>query len=633
MKFSLKSLGLSATLLLGLSTGCQKDFLDRTPSDIIVDSQLWNDPTAIAGLLANYYDRLPTHSTIYAGSNEFSAYDEAMWSGGGNYPNDLVNYDAFRWGNWDYRLIRDINLAIDGIDQYSGSLTQAQRDQFKAEFRFIRAYMYFELAKRYGGVPLVTTQLVYDFSGNTTPLQVARSKEYEVYDFIASELDAIKGALGNDASGGPIGPSVTRATRYTAMALKSRAMLYAASIAKYNAASGLNISTPGGEVGIPSSMAGSYYQKSLDASKEVLAGPFSLYRSNTGNLGENFYEAITRKGANPEVIWVKDFLSSKAYRHGFTYDNIARGLREDNLSSSTTSPLLNLVEAYENLDGTSGELKLRNAAGTDYIYYDNLNGPFQNKDARLYGTIIYPGATFRNQDVQIQAGVKSWNASTNSYQTFEGGLGSTYTSTATVTFPNADGKLLTGSSGPQSNQQDVSNSGFYLRKFVDSGAGTSTRGIASDIWWVRFRLAEILLNASEAAFELGQTADALTYVNRVRTRAGFPTPLATLTLERLQNERRVELAFEDHRVWDLKRWRIAHQVWNGSPTSATAVAYVLFPYRIVRPGSAMDGKYVFEKQLPARYRPARNFQLFNYYTFLGNDIRNRNPKIVRNPFE
>ena len=86
-------------------------------------------------------------------------------------------------------------------------------------------------------------------------------------------------------------------------------------------------------------------------------------------------------------------------------------------------------------------------------------------------------------------------------------------------------------------------------------------------------------------------------------------------------------------MWDLKRWRIAHQVWNGSPTSPTAVAYVLFPYRIVRPGSSMDGKYVFEKQLPARYRPARFFQTFNYYTFLGNDIRNRNPKIVRNPFE
>jgi hypothetical protein len=633
MKPSLKSLSLGTILLLGLSTSCQKEFLERTPTTIILDSQLWNDASLINGLLANYYDRLPVHTTIYNGWVDFSAYDEAMWSGYNNYPNDIFNYDAFRWGNWDYGLIRDINVALDGIDKNSTSLSTAQKDQLKAEFRFLRAYMYFELVKRYGGVPLVTSQLVYDNSGNTTPLQVPRNKETEVYDFVASELDAIKGNLGNELNtGAPVGPSITRATRYTAMALKSRAMLYAASIAKYNAQSGLNISTPGGEVGIPSNLAASYYQKSLDAAKEVLAGPFSLYKGNP-NLGENFYEATARKNANTEVIWVKDFLTSKDYRHAFAYDNIPRGIREDNLSSSATTPILNFVEAFENLDGTSGELKIRNAANTDYIYYNDLNGPFQNKDARLYGTVIYPGSTFKGQNIQIQAGVKAWNPNTNTYQTFEGGLGSTYTSTAAVTYPNADGKLLTGSSGPQVNQQDVSNSGFYLRKFVDSGAGTSTRGIRSDTWWVRFRLAEILLNASEAAFELGQTADALTYVNQVRARAGLTTPLTTLTLARLQNERRVELAFEDHRVWDLKRWRIAHQVWNGSPTNPSAVAYVLFPYRIVRPGSSMDGKYVFEKQLPARYRPARFFQLFNYYTFLGNDIRNRNPKIVRNPFE
>ncbi|RZL11355.1 MAG: RagB/SusD family nutrient uptake outer membrane protein, partial [Hymenobacter sp.] len=510
MKLTFKPLALGAALVLGLSTSCQKDFLDRTPPNIILDSQLWNDTGLITGLLANYYDRLPTHTAIYQGADnnanpprptgwvDFSAYDEAMWSGYNNYPNDLFTFDAFRWGGWDYGLIRDINLAIEGIDKNSTSLPTAQKEQFKAEFRFIRAYMYFELAKRYGGVPIVTTQLVYDNSGDTTPLQVARSKETEVYDFVASELDAIKGTLGN-------GGSVTRANQYTAMALKCRAMLYAASIAKYNTQSGLNISTPNGEVGISASLASSYYQKSLAAAKEVMAGPFALYQSNP-NLGENFYEAITRKSSNPEVIWVKDFLVAKDYRHGFTYDNIARGIREDNLSSSATTPILNLVEAFEYLDGSSGELKTRNAAGTDYIYYDNLSGPFQNKDARLYGTVIYPGTTFKGQEVQIQAGVKVWSTTSNSYQNVEGNLGSVYT----------DGKLLTGSSGPLSNQPYVTNSGFYLRKYVDSGVGTSTRAIRSDVWWVRFRLAEILLTASEAALELGQTADALTYVNRVR---------------------------------------------------------------------------------------------------------------------
>ncbi|RZL01139.1 MAG: RagB/SusD family nutrient uptake outer membrane protein, partial [Hymenobacter sp.] len=421
-----------------------------------------------------------------------------MFSGYGNGPNDIFNYGPYFWGNWDYGLIRDLNLALDGIDQNSTSLTQTQKDQFKAEFRFLRAFVYFELVKRHGGVPIVTTQLLYDFSGNPSPLQVARSKEAEVYDFVASELDAIKGTLGNTGSN-------TRANRYTAMALKSRAMLYAASIAKYTPISTLPLSTPGGEVGIPANLATAYYQKALDAAKEVLTGPYALYNSNP-NKGENFYEALVNKNGNSEVIWVKDFLTSKDYRHFFSVDNIPRGLREDFDYSSNITPTLNFVETYENLNGTTTPIPTMNAAGTDYVYYNTLSEPFANKDARLYGTVILPGSTFKSREVQVQAGVKVWSTTSNSYQNVEGNLGSVYT----------DGKLLTGSSGPLSNQPYVTNSGFYLRKYLDTGAGTSTRATRSDVWWVRFRLAEILLTASEAALELGQTADALTYVNRVR---------------------------------------------------------------------------------------------------------------------
>lgn len=616
MKSSFKTLALSTGLLLGLSTGCQKDFLDRTPPTILLDAQLWNSPDLITGLLANYYDRLPVNNSIYNGWQGFADFDEAMWSGINNGPNDIFNYGGFSWANWGYGLIRDLNLALEGIDKNSTSLSQSQKDQFKAEFRFLRAFAYFELVKRNGGVPLVTTQLIYDFSGDVSPLQTPRSKEVEVYDFVASELDAIKSTLGNARSN-------TRANRYTAMALKSRAMLYAASIAKYTPISTLPLSTPGGEVGIPANLAAAYYQKSLDAAKEVLTGPYTLYNNNP-NKGENFYEAIVNKSSNSEVIWVKDFQTSKDYRHFFSLDNIPRGQREDTDGSSSITPTLNFVETYENLTGTTTPIQTQNAAGTDFTYYNTLTEPFAGKDARLYGTVILPGAIFKGREVQVQAGVKVWNATSSSYQTIEGNLGSLYT----------DGKVLTGNSGPLSNQPYVTNSGFYLRKYVDSGVGTATRGIRSDVWWIRFRLAEVLLNASEAALELGQTADALTYVNRVRERAGFgANSLTSLTLARLQNERRVELAFEDHRLWDVKRWRIAHQIWNGDNNNYLANTFVLFPYRVVRPGSPLDGKYVFEKRPSPRYRPARYFQPFNYYTFINIGFINNNPKIVRNPYQ
>jgi len=611
MRYPYKSLALGAALLLGLSA-CEKNFLDRTSPSIVSDAQVWNDANLVTSLLANYYDRLPANAEIDINAIEFTAFDQATWSGYADGTNNLSQYNFDRWNYWDYGLVRDINLALENINKFSTSLPEVQKNQFKAELRFLRAYAYFELVKRMGGVPLVTTQLIYDFSGDPSPLQVARSKEAETYDFVASELDAIKNDLGNDGNN-------TRANRYTAMALKCRAMLYAGSIAKYNATSGLNIMTPGNEVGIPASAAPAYYQKSLDAAKEVIAGPYTLYRSNP-NLGENFYDAITKKSPNPEVILAKDFLSTKNRRHGFTYDNIPIGIREDNLSSSNISPVLNLVEAYEYLDGTSGEIKTRNAADTDYIYYDNLSGPFANKDARLYGTVIYPGTTFRGQEVQMQAGIMAWNGS--SYDMVEGGLASTY----------KDGKLLTGSSGPLRAQDYVSNTGFYLRKYIDSTPKSSTRGVLSDTWWVRFRLGEVLLNASEAALELGSEAEALTYVNRVRERAGFPAnSLKTLSRLKLENERRVELAFEDHRLWDLKRWRRAHVLWNGTNTP-TAVMYALYPYRVVRPGDPRDGKYVFVKLVAPRFRAPRNFRLGNYYSSIPQNVLNSNPKIVRNPF-
>jgi hypothetical protein len=604
-------------LVIFILSGCAEQWLDRKPQNIILEEQVWNDTKMITGLLANYYDRLPAHTSLTTGWAEFAAYDEAMWSNNDDGRNNIVSYPFERWRLWDYGLIRDINLAIENIETFGTSLNPSQKAQFSAEFRFLRAFVYFELVKRMGGVPLVTKQLIYDFNGDPSYLQQPRNTEEEVYDFIASELDAVKDQLGNDGSN-------TRANKFTAMALKSRAMLYAGSLAKYNNLMASPIMTTGREVGIPAARANDYYAKSLAASEEIInSGKYQLYKTNP-NLGENFYDAITKKSANPEIILAQDYLVSKDKRHGFTYDNIARNVREDNLSSSSITPSLNLVEDYEYLDGTSGELKTRNAGNTDYIYYNNVQDIFANKDARLYGTVIYPGTSFRGIPVQIQAGVKVWNQSSNSFQNVESNtLGSNYD----------DGGLLTGSSGPQRSQTEVTNSGFYLRKYVDQTAMSSTRGIRSDMWWVRFRLGEIYLNASEAALELGKTADALKYVNIVRERAGFgANSLKTLTLARLQNERRVELAFEDHRVWDLIRWRIAHEVWNGNASNPDAVIYALYPYRVVRPGHPTHNKYVFDKLVAPRFRAPRFFQMGNYYSSIEQIVIDNNPKIVRNPF-
>jgi starch-binding outer membrane protein, SusD/RagB family len=620
---------------------CKKGWLDRKPRNIILEEQVWNDPKQIVGLLANFYDRLPTdmglvdidrnaidiNQSRQAQWRNMADYDDAMWSGysGEDGRNNITAYPFDRWRVWNYSLIRDINLSLENIEKYGVKLTTAQKEQFSAELRFIRAFNYFELVKRMGGVPLITQQLVYDYSGDPSSLQFPRAKEHEVYDFVASECDAIIEALGNIAPNGTA--SVSRANKFTALALKSRAMLYAGSLAKYNNLMGVPITTPGQEVGIPASKANEYYTKALEAAQLIITtGNYALYKGNP-NLGENFYEAVTKKIGNKEVIFVWDYLSAKNKRHAFSYDNIARNIREDNLASSCITPSLNLVEKYEYTNGTPGDLKLKLPDNSDFIYYNNLQDIFAGKDARLYGTVIYPGSTFKGLAVEMQAGVMVWNSTTNAYQTIEGSNLSSF---------HTDGKLLIGGSGPHRSIQEVSNTGFYLRKYIDAGAGTSTRGILSDMWWVWFRLGEVYLNAAEAAYELGQTTTALGYVNAIRERAGFGAnslDAAGLTLDRLRNERRVELAFEDHRVWDLKRWRIAHQVWNGDIASTEANVFALYPYRIIRPGdAARDGKYVFVKLTAPRFRAPRLFQMGNYYSSIDQTVLNNNPKIVRNPF-
>jgi hypothetical protein len=624
-------------LICGLSllplAACEDDFLERQSPTLVTDEQVWNDPKMITSLLANYYDRLPWHTDLNHGTSttaivkegwqDFAAYDEAMWSGNGDGNNNLVTYAPDRWSLWDFGLIRDINLALESMEKLGTNLTSAQKTQFSAELRFLRAFSYFEHVKRMGGVPLITQHLVYDFSGNVANLQVPRNTEAEVYDFIATELDAIKDQIGN-------GTSQTRANKFTVLALKSRAMLYAGSIAKFNNQLAAPITTPGSEVGIPVNRAQDYFTKSLEASREIItSGAYSLYASNA-DLGENFFEAITRKASNPEVIMAQDFSISKDKRHGFTYDNIARNVREDNLSSSNITPTLNLVEDFEYLDGSPGILKNRTPDNSDYIYYDKPEDIFANKDARLYGTVVYPGTTFRGLPVEIQAGVKVWNGT--DYTTIEDSQVGTIW--GAPRYPDGDGKLLTGASGPHRSITEVSNSGFYMRKYIDPAPMASTRGIRSEMWWIRFRYAEVLLNAAEAAFELGATPEALGYINQIRERAGFgPNSLNTLTQDRIRNERRVELAFEDHRVWDLKRWRIAHEIWNGSTSNPDAIPLALYPYRVVRPGHPTHDKYVFEKLTAPRFRAPRNFQLNNYYSAIPQATLNSNSKIVRNPFQ
>jgi hypothetical protein len=154
---------------------------------------------------------------------------------------------------------------------------------------------------------------------------------------------------------------------------------------------------------------------------------------------------------------------------------------------------------------------------------------------------------------------------------------------------------VVGFDGPVNAKEFTAQSGFYLRKYVDPTPGAGSRGTNSEVPFIRYRYAEVLLNAAEAAFELGQPDVAAGYMNSVRTRAGLTKPLTAtdITFDRIVHERRVELAFEGHLLFDMKRWRLAHVVWDGnkmtvtdllsnigSATKRNTQPYGLWPYRL-----------------------------------------------------
>ncbi len=606
----LKNIYIAFALVLFAFTSCS-DFLEREPDTILSDDQVFGDEVMIKSVLSNFYGRI-TWGQHIDDSYSYTILDEASRSDSG--PDTRQGFEDNRWRVYDYTLMRNLNQFLKGVRE-TDVLDADTQKMLEGEARFIRAWLYFNMARGMGGMPIIGDE-VFDYTPgmDITTLQYPRSTEAEIYNYIISECEAIKNFL-------PENPSINgaRATKWAALMLKARAAVYAGSIANYNNKMPNPIKTPGGEVGIDANLAQGYYQTALSAAEEVInSGKYELQLNKPDDRGRNFYEALSVKENNKEVIWARDY-KYPGQTNGFTQINIPASHAED-IDRAYAGPILNLVEDFEYIDNRDGEIKIRDNEG-NYIFYDRAEDAFANKDPRLWGTVIYPGAIFKGSPVVLQAGQKY----------LENGEWRVRTSTPGATDEND--VLITSINGPnQSNDQYVNKSGFFFRKFLDETPSASTRGRRSEMWFPRFRFAEAVMIASEAAFELGQTGKALTYLNIIREIAGIQ-PLASMTFDDIVRERRVEFAFEDHRYWDLKRWRIADKVWNGIQDDPKAQQWGLFPYLVNDPGNPNHGKWVFDKVKIHMSPFPRDFQMRNYYNFIDQGWINNNPKLVKNPYQ
>lgn len=606
-------------------SSCLQSFDDIKPTNKVSVEDVWSDPDAVTGILAHMYNSLIFEDFSYfwgdyswrsmdlvtmsdegtAGFQKEPCFDQegATWE----YPDEFLGNFIYIQGNQGgeniirsvyrecYVLIRRCNEFLEQLK--TATLDEDDIDAVKGEAKFLRAMAYFTLVKRYGGVPLITE--AKEFTGDIESLQEPRATERAIWDFIIAEADEAAGLLPLTRSTG-----VFRATSGAALALESRAALYAGSIAKYGTVGFGNLT------GIQKDAAKDYFATAYRASQEVINLPYYSLFNSIPDKTENYRKLFVTKN-NGEYIFQKSF--DVASDIGNSYDK--KHLPYSLCRWGAITPTFEMAEAYEFLDGTPGSFDTENQ-------YDDINTIYQGRDPRMIASLYVPGQEVKDTTYQFQRGLIK---SDGSFYIAQSAPGPTYADEfytdsgtgKTYRIFGKDGGAYTG---------DASKTGFNVRKFVDEDCETVAQWEfgKTETPWPIFRLGEMYLNLAEAAVEMGEhTGEALDAVNKIRSRAGMPA-LSSIDIDKVRHERRVELAFENLRFWDLKRWRIAHlDASRGGLNGFRGRA--LHPYYDVRTDK---WQFVIADDIPKR---RRIFTEKNYYTKFSNSIINANPQIIQNP--
>lgn len=581
----------------GFFNSCDKR-LDIDPLNILTSDYVFSDQSAVDAYLASLYDAAEFEAYYFRGGGgtflanntdeSINAFTDQVMS--------IGNGTNTQW--WGYDAVRNVNDLIAKLPT-SGISTESKKT-IMGEALWLRAYYYFCMVKRYGGVPIIKD--VQSFTGdNLDELRVPRNTEKEVYDFIAEDLDEAVTLLPETNVKG-------RANIGAALALKSRAMLYAASIAKYSTVQ------LDGILGIPASDADYYWQAAFDAAEDLIESKkYSLYEKNSDKTA-NFQELFLDRASNPEEIFLEYYLFG--YKtHNFDAYCLPRGLRGPDGFASRICPTLDMVEEFEYVDGSPGILNT--GTPSNPVLYPNPLDLFKNKDPRCLATIIVPQSTFKGSVIDIKSGIYDLG------NKIEAGEYTTLYDPVNHQIDNINGTMhVIGDSGPPGTEH--AQTGFNLKKNLDpnnpqglcvnSSTGGSTQA------WIVFRYGEILLNYAEAAVELGRISDAKDKINMIRSRAGIvELDDADITINRVRKERNVELAFENHRWWDYRRWRISEaEMTNWWP-------------RGIKPYHDLDNNAWRFEVVTNAGRYAKTFDPVVYYERISPTEITKNPLLKQNP--
>ncbi|WP_018616101.1 RagB/SusD family nutrient uptake outer membrane protein [Segetibacter koreensis] len=530
-----------AAVLAG-AVSCKKDFMNLQPLDKFGDQAVWKDPALIQTFVNNIYLGIP-HG--FSNIMMSSVVDETMYNadfGSSNVtkslitPSDLSIFDAGFWTanrqrlmNWSmvYQFIRSANLFFEKVDNAPFD-NPDDKSRMKGEVYFLRGYLYQNLVSMYGGVPLIKKTF-----GLNDEFKVPRDTYENCIKSIVSDLDSAAALLPLSYEGANKG----RATKGAALALKSRVLLYAASDLYNN-----NGAWAGGYankelIGYVGGDRAARWQAAKDAAKAVIdLGVYSLYMPNPASVEEaskNYADMFLSKD-NPEDIYLRYF----TVKIDENWDGYNPGLYNNPNGWhgwGSNTPLQQMVDAYEMSDGTK----------FDWNNPAHKAAPYQNRDPRFYASINYDGAKWRPRPSDAIGRDPIGIVQTGYYE-------------------KPDGTVIPGLDTRNSPLEDWNGSytGYYMRKFIDPSINAQYD--KQDQPWRYIRYTEILLNYAEACLGLGQEAEAKTYINMIRKRSAMPdiTDNGQALIDRYRNERRIELAFEDHRYFDVRRWMIAPQAYT-----------------------------------------------------------------------
>ncbi len=611
-------------MCLILPFSCNEDFLNTKPLDRISSGATWTDAALSQAFIYGVYSYLGLGGFE---EQQLAVYtDEAMFTHAGRNINTFTEAnespsnvawvsDTYAWGKM-FIAIRQANIAIANLPTATFDDAQA-KDRLLGEAYFLRAYYCHQLLRFYGAFPIIDKP--YDLNAD---FAIARNTWDECVAFIVSDLNQAATLLDGKTE------TAGRANKLAAMALKARVLLYAASDLHDIPTASAKSSTISGYahkeyLGSLTGDRTARWQAAKDAAKAVMdAGTgykLNLAAPVSASDGKNNYialsmgggSAVADKSAAVELIFQRTETTLYTEENNWPLGGLHVGTNNGPNGYhcwSGNTPIQQLVDDYEMMDGSRFDWNNTAQAGAPYV----------GRDPRFYATVLYDGAPWKPRPSDV-AGIDPVNQIQSGY------------------YDDGNGGIINGVDTRESSVENWNGSRthYWVRKFIDPDPAVVDNLSGTQVVpWPFLRYTEAVLNYIEACIELGQDAEAQSWLNKIRFRAGMPatTETGSALKDRYRNERRIELVYEEHRYHDARRWMIP----------ATTVGRGIKDVHVQAKLKAGQTPNVPYKYDPTKYdytytvedntsNETRKWDDKMYYRVLTRDEMNRNSKLIQNP--